>query len=300
MRILITGGSGLLGHKIVKELCQDEHEIYALQYKHDIPITCKKLFKVKLDLANYIGVEDLILKVEPEVVVHCAAYTHVDGCEVNKGYAWKINVEATRSIVRASRVVKSFLIYVSTDYVFDGERGLYNETDIPNPISYYGLTKLIGEELVKSSDLLYTIVRPSAIYGVGAEKLNFATFVIEKLRKNEPVKALTDQYVSPTLNTLLAKAIVEIIQLRPMGILHVAGERMNRYEFAVKLAEEMNLPKELIEKAEMKDMNWKAKRPKDSSLNISKAKHLLKTNFYETSLALKTLKKEYLASKGVN
>ena len=300
MRILITGGSGLLGHKIVKELHGSGHEVYALCYKHDVPVTYKGLFKVKLDLANCIGVEDLILKVKPEVVVHCAAYTHVDGCEVNKEYAWKINVEATRSIVRASRVVKSFLIYVSTDYVFDGEKGLYTEDDIPNPISYYGLTKLIGEELVKSSDLLYTIVRPSAIYGIGAEKLNFATFVIEKLRKNEHVKALTDQYVSPTLNTLLAKAIVEIIQLRPMGILHVAGERMNRYEFAVRLAEEMDLPKELIEKAEMKDMSWKAKRPKDSSLNISKAKHLLKTNFYETSLALKTLKQEYLASKGVN
>ena len=85
--------------------------------------------------------------------------------------------------------------------------------------------------------------------------MNFATFVIGKLRKNEPIKALIDQYASPTLNTLLAKAIVEIIQLRPMGILHVAGERMNRYDFAVKLAEEMNLPKELIGKAEMKDMN---------------------------------------------
>lgn len=297
MRILVTGGSGLLGHKIVGELCRGGNEVYALHYKHDIPVDCERLVKVKLDLSSNVDVEDLILKVKPEVVVHCAAYTHVDGCEVNREYAWRINVEATRSIVHASRIVKSYLIFISTDYVFDGEKGLYSEDDIPNPISYYGLTKLIGEEIVKSSNLPYTIVRPSAIYGVGVERLNFATFVIERLRRNEPVKALTDQYVSPTLNTLLAKAIVEIIQLKPLGILHVAGERMNRYEFAVKLAEEMNLPKELIEKAKMKDMDWKAKRPRDSSLNISKAKSLLKTNFYETTLALKTLRKEYLTSK---
>ena len=175
---------------------------------------------------------------------------------------------------------------------------MYKEDDVPCPISYYGLTKLIGEELVKASDLLYTIVRPSVIYGVGGGKLNFALFVADRLSRGEKIKALVDQYVSPTLNVLLARAIAEIIEVRPMGILHVAGERMNRYKFAVKLAEVLGLPKELIDKAEMSEMNWKARRPCDSSLDTSKAESLLKTPFYETSLALKIFANEYKSFRG--
>jgi len=298
VRVLVTGASGLLGHKVVVELLDRGYEVVGLHHEHEIPVNHEKLTKFKLDISNFVGLEDLILKVKPDVVVHCAAYTHVDGCEVNRKYAWKVNVDATRSIVRASRVTKSFLIYVSTDYVFDGEKGMYKEDDVPCPISYYGLTKLIGEELVKASDLLYTIVRPSAIYGVGAGKLNFALYVADRLSRGEKIKALVDQYVSPTLNVLLARAIAEIIEVRPMGILHVAGERMNRYEFAVKLAEVLGLPKEFIDKAEMSEMNWKARRPRDSSLDTSKAKSLLKTSFYETSLALKIFADEYRAFRG--
>jgi len=299
MKILVTGGSGLLGHKLVKELLLRDYEVCAIHNRHEIGITHRNLKKIRLDLVNNVALEDLILKVKPEVIVHVAAYTDVDGCEVNKSYAWRVNVEATRSIVRAARVVKSFLIYVSTDYVFDGEKGMYRESDVPNPINYYGLTKLISEEIVKSSDLLYTIVRPSAIYGIGFGKLNFALFVANRLSNGESIKALIDQYVSPTLNTYLAQAITEIVELRPMGILHIAGERMNRYEFAVKIAEVLGLPKELINKGKMHEMNWRAKRPKDSSLNIERAKQLLKTKFYDTDSALKLFAEEYRAQRGV-
>ena len=183
--------------------------------------------------------------------------------------------------------------------MFDGWQGLYKETDIPNPVNYYGLTKLIGEEIVKSSDLLYAIVRPSAIYGIGGSKKSFAEYVIKKLLCKEKVYALIDQYVSPTLNTLLAQAIAEIVEMKPLGILHIAGERMNRYEFAVKLAKALELPVELIERASIKDMKtWVARRPRDSSLDISKAKNILKTKFYDTSLAIKLFKQEWSNIKG--
>ena len=179
-------------------------------------------------------------------------------------------------------------------YVFDGEKGLYKETDTPNPINYYGLTKLIGEEIVRSSDLLYTIVRPSAIYGIGGSKKSFAEFVAEKLSRGEKIYALIDQYVSPTLNTLLAQTIAEIVEMRPLGTFHVAGERMNRYEFAVELAEALDLPVELIEKAGVKDMKkWIAKRPRDSSLDTSKARNILKTRFYDTELAIELFTQEW-------
>jgi len=298
MKILVTGASGLLGSRLIRELLSRNHEVIALYNRNPIPIDHERLVKVRLNIVNNISLEDLILKEKPDVIVHAAAYTDVDGCERDKAYAWRVNVEATRSIVRAARVVKSHLIYVSTDYVFDGEKGLYKECDIPNPVNYYGLTKLIGEELVRASDLLYTIVRPSAIYGVGGSKKSFAEYVAEKLSHGEKVYALVDQYVSPTHNTLLAMAIAEIVEMRPMGVLHVAGERMNRYEFATKIAETLGLPVELVEKANVKDMkHWIAKRPRDSSLNIVKARDLLKSKFYDTHLALELFKQEWLEAK---
>ncbi len=298
VKILVTGGSGLLGSKLVEELLSRNYEVIALYNRNPIPVDHEKLVKVRLDIVDKTSLEDLILKTRPNVIIHSAAYTDVDGCERNKTYAWRVNVEATRSIVRAARVVKSHLIYVSTDYVFNGEKGLYGENDTPNPVNYYGLTKLVGEELVRTSDLLYTIVRPSAIYGVGGSKKSFAEYVAEKLSRGEKIRALVDQYVSPTHNTLLAMAVAEIVEMRPMGVLHVAGERMNRYQFATKIAEALGLPVELVEKASIKDMkHWIAKRPRDSSLDTSKAKSLLKTKFYDTKLALELFKQEWLGAK---
>lgn len=298
MTIMLTGASGLLGRKILENLEKRKDKVIAIYNRNPITPRSPNILAIRLDFSKTIELEDLIMKNKPEIIIHTAALTNVDECEVDKEKAWRINVEATRSIVRAAKVVKSYIVYVSTDYVFDGEKGLYTERDLPNPINYYGLTKLIGEELVRSSDLLYTIVRPSAIYGIGGSKKSFAEYVIEKLLRGEEVYALTDQYVSPTLNTLLAEAIIEIIDMKPMGILHVAGERMNRYEFAVKVAETLNLPKDKIHKASIKDMkHWKAKRPRDSSLNTDKARRLLKTPFYDTQTALDLLKNDLVKNQ---
>lgn len=290
--VLVTGASGLLGHKLVSELLSKGYRVIGLYNRHEIPLSHENLIKIRVNIEDTVRVEDIILKYKPEIIVHAAAYTDVDACEVERKKAWRINVNATKSIVRASRVVKAYLLYISTDYVFDGEKGLYEENDIPAPVNYYGLTKLIGEELVRASDLLYTIVRPSAIYGVGAGKYNFALFVVDKLRRGEKIKALEDQYVSPTLNTLLAKALAEIVELRPMGVLHVAGKRMSRLEFARKIAEKLGLPVENIESARMQEFTWKAKRPRDSSLNTSKASRLLETPFNDMDLALEIFAKE--------
>ena len=299
MKILVTGCSGLLGSKLVPLLAYRGYSIIGIYNIHKPSYSVNNVKLVKLDITNTVALEDLALKEKPDVIIHAAAYTDVDGCERDKDGAWRINVEATKSLVRVARVVKSYMIYISTDYVFDGSKGGYVEEDTPCPINYYGLTKLIGEELVHGSDLLYTIVRPSAIYGLGGSKKSFAEYVAEKLARNEKVKALTDQYVSPTYNRLLAEAITEIVELRPMGILHVAGPRMNRYEFALKIAKALDLPVELVEKASMKEMtHWIARRPRDSSLGTDKAKKLLKKRFYDIDLAVNMFKKEWLSKRG--
>lgn len=294
-KILVTGASGLLGHKIVSELLSKGFHVIAVYNKTNIPIVHSNLRKIKLDISNTLSLEDFILKVKPEIIIHAAAYTNVDGCEVNKEYAWKVNVNATRSIVRAAKITKSYLIYISTDYVFDGEKGYYVEDDLPNPINYYGLTKLIAEEYVKSSDLLYSVIRPSAIYGIGPGKLNFATFVINELKKGNEINIVTDQYVSPTFNVALAEAIAEILEREYQGILHVAGERISRYRFAIKIAERFNLPIELIRGIKMNQLPWRAKRPRDSSLDTSKARRLLRTEFYNIDESLSRLYEEYIS-----
>ncbi len=292
-KVLVTGASGLLGHKLVLELLSKGYHVIAVYNRTAIPITHTNLRKIKLDISNALNLEDLILKTKPETIIHAAAYTDVDGCEVNKEYAWKVNVDATRSVVRAAKIIKSYLIYVSTDYVFDGDKGYYTEEDLPNPINFYGLTKLIAEEHVKASDLLYLVIRPSAIYGTGPGKLNFATFVANRLSEGREVKALVDQFVSPTLNTLLARTIVEAVELKTIGVFHVAGERRSRYDFAIEVAEALNLPKELIKKSTMNEMRWKARRPKDSSLNTVKARKTFKTKFFDNKFALKIFAEEY-------
>ncbi len=293
--VLVTGAGGLLGSKLVPLLASRGYRVVAVYRRHPPPST-GGVEPRRLDITDWVHLEDLVLKTRPQVIVHAAALTDVDGCERDRAAAWRTNVEATRSIVRAARVVNAHLVYVSTDYVFDGERGLYRETDTPAPVNYYGLTKLVAEELVRSSDLLYTVVRPSAIYGTGGAKKSFAEYVAEKLSRGEAVKALSDQYVSPTYNGLLAEALAEIVEMKPLGTLHVAGPRMSRLEFARRLAEKLNLPTSLIEPASMEEFTgrWLARRPRDSSLDTSKARSLLETRFWDIDLALERFREDWM------
>ena len=160
-------------------------------------------------------------KIKPEAVVHAAALTDVDKCELEKELAWKTNVEATTNLAQLCKENDVFLIYVSTDYVFDGEKGMYEETDKPAPINHYGLTKLKGEEAVQTLDN-YCIARGSVIYGSTPTtgKTNFALWLLDKLQKKEEVKIATDQWNSPTLNVNMAEMIIEALERRVKGILH--------------------------------------------------------------------------------
>lgn len=249
---------------------------------------------IKLDLANLSQIADVVTRLKPEAIIHTAAYTNVDGCEVNRELAWKVNAEATKKIAEASAKTGSHLIYVSTDYVFDGEKGLYTEEDRPNPISYYGYTKLKGEQFVREHAEEWCIARTSVIYGWGPKhKQNFATWLINQLKQGKEVKTLTDQYVSPTLNTNLAEMLIEIAERKITGTIHTAGAtRVNRYEFATKLAENFKLNRNLIKPAKMDEIPWKARRPKDSSLNVSKASVQLNAKPLKLHQALEAMKKE--------
>jgi dTDP-4-dehydrorhamnose reductase len=220
--------------------------------------------------------------------------TDVDKCETNKELAWKINVEGTKNIVEAAHDAGSFLIYISTDYVFGGEKGLYKETDKPDPINYYGVTKLKAEEIVQTQ-AEYFIARPSVIYGStpAAGKVNFALWLIETLRKSERVKIVTDQWNTPTLNTNLAEMTLEVVERRLTGIYHLCGAtRVSRLEFATSIANAFGLDPSLIDPVLSSQFTWPAKRPMDSSLDTSKAQKALQSKPLVMAEALKQLKSE--------
>jgi dTDP-4-dehydrorhamnose reductase len=296
LKLLITGASGLYGSKLAKIAVERGIEVYSCDIQ-ELPV-CGNF--VKFDVSNRELVDEAFRRVKPDVVVHAATLTDVDKCELNKALAWRINVEGTRNIVKAAEKTGSFLVYVSTDYVFDGEKGMYTELDAPNPINYYGLTKLEAEGLVKAQKE-YCIARPSVIYGAtpAAGKVNFALWLIETLRKGEHVKIITDQWNTPTLNTNLAEMTLEVAEHRLTGTFHLCGAtRVSRFEFAQLIAEAFVLDKRLIDPVFSSQFKWPAKRPMDSSLDTAKAQRTLKNKPLEISEALERLKFELSLGRG--
>jgi dTDP-4-dehydrorhamnose reductase len=293
LKLLITGASGLYGSKLAKLALARGIEVYS----SDIQSLSVYGNFVKLDISAKTQVDESFKTIKPDVVVHAATLTDVDKCETNKELAWNINVEGTKNIVEAAQRVGSFLIYISTDYVFRGNKGLYKESDKPDPINYYGVTKLKAEEIVQTQTE-YFIARPSVIYGStpAAGKVNFALWLIETLRKGERVKIVTDQWNTPTLNTNIAEMTLEVIERRLTGIYHLCGAtRVSRLEFAQHITDAFNLDKDLIDEVTSSQFTWPAKRPMDSSLDTSKAQKNLQKRPLEMAEALRRLKLELSA-----
>jgi len=268
MRVLITGGSGLLGSKLAEIAVNRGYEVISGYVDHPPPIG----EGLKLDLTDPEEVRQGVFESEPDLVFHAAALTDVDKCEVERDLAMKINVRGTELVRDAARVFGAFIVYVSSDYVFDGSTGCYREDDPTKPVNWYGQTKLLGEE---GCDC---IARTSVIYGAlpARGKVNFALWLIERLRTGDEVKIVTDQLITPTLNTNLAKMMLEAGERRLEGTYNMAGAtRISRYDFAVEIARVFGLDAGLITPSRMDEMSWKAKRPLDSSLDTAKARRLL-------------------------
>jgi dTDP-4-dehydrorhamnose reductase len=297
LKLLITGASGLFGSKLAEMAMTESWEVYS-GYNRDEPTFGTP---IQFDIANENQVKKVFRELNPMVVVHAASLTDVDKCETNRALAWKTNVEGTKLIAASTKASHAFLVYISTDYVFNGEAGQYRETDTPDPINYYGLTKLRAEELVKNLMDDYCIARPSVIYGAkaAAGKINFALWLLNKLRRSKPAKVVTDQWNSPTLNTNLAAMTLEIIKHKLTGIFHLSGAtRISRYEFAKLIAQTFNLNEDLIVPSTLSEFSrirrapWVAKRPVDSSLNTSKTQQTLRTKPLHIHEALEQLKLE--------
>jgi dTDP-4-dehydrorhamnose reductase len=284
MKIFITGGSGLMGSKVAEVALARGDQVFS-GYVHNEP-QCGRA--IRFDLMDERGIYDLVDRLRPDVIIHSAALTDVDRCERERELAYKMNVEGTRAISKAAEKAGAFLVYISTDYVFDGERGSYREDDKTNPVSYYGQSKLLGEEFCRGC-----IARTCVIYGSrpASGKVNFALWLIESLKSGKQVRVVTDQFITPTLNTNLAQMVLEVADRRLSGVYHLAGAtRISRCDFAREVARVFDLDSDLIIPSRMADLKWDAKRPKDSSLDTSKAARVLMEKPYSLEKALKALK----------
>lgn len=288
-KIFITGATGMVG----KDVCfylSDKYKIFAGTTDKNAKI--KNCEMVLIDITDKENLIKTIEKIKPDYILHLAALTNVNLCEEKKELAEKINVSGTKNIVLASEKINAKLIYASTNYVFDGKKGMYTEEDIPNPVNFYSLTKLNGEkEVLKYSNSVVTRVCP---FGLGTdEKPSFTTTIINQLRKNERINIFSDQFFSPISTYNYAEVLIKIFETNFTGLINIAGsERLSRYDFAKKIAEVFNLDSRLLNPIKINELSESAKRPKDTSLDISKAKNLFGNIFLGALSGIK-LMKEY-------
>lgn len=272
-RILIAGANGLLGQKIT--------DIFSRESNHELLLTDiqpaaedpKRFNYLPLDITKKEDVKRCAKDFNPEVVINTAAYTNVDGCETERELCWRLNVDAVKNLIIASRKSSAKLIHFTSDYVFDGRAGNYDENSTPNPISFYGKSKLASENALISGVIPYAIVRTMILYGTGKNvRPNFALWLIEKLKINEPINIVDDQLGQPTVVDDVAYAILRIVEGGRTGIYHVCGsEYLSRYKFALKLADIFEFDRNLILPIKTSALNQAADRPMNSSFITLKA-----------------------------
>jgi dTDP-4-dehydrorhamnose reductase len=290
-KFLVTGASGLLGNWTVvlaeKKYAVTPTDVIEPQHPN----------AVKADITDAEAIRRLFQELKPDMVIHTASETNVDRCETERDRAWKINVVGTRNIADAALETGAKLVYISTDYVFDGEKSLYGEDDAPNPIDFYGLTKLEGERQALRRCKNMAVLRTSVLYGRHPTKQDFATWVITKLNQRQEITVVDDHFNTPTLAENLAQMALEVAGRDLQGVFHTSGcERISRYEFARKIAGAFSLDSTLIKPIKISELKaWIAKRPKDSSLNTAKIQQELRTKPLSISEGLSKRREELKA-----
>jgi len=273
-KILIAGANGLLGQKLVQQF-QEGYDVLCLGLQPTSVWRDESPLYVQCDITRRREVREVVERFVPNVVINAAAFTDVDGCEVEKEACWKINVEGVENLIYASKKVHARFVQVSTDYVFDGRRGHYTEEDIPRPLGYYGRSKLAAENAVRASDLRFAIVRTQVLYGTGRQiKPNFALWLVSNLSQERPVRVVTDQIGNPTLADDLAAAIAKLVDLGKEGLYHIAGSQIvSRFDFALQLCEVFGFNASLVQPITTQELSQAAPRPMNSSFIIDKARN---------------------------
>jgi dTDP-4-dehydrorhamnose reductase len=277
MKVLITGANGLLGQKLLKHL-QDNPDIELFATTRSGTALPFGAVFLPLDITDERSVNACIRSVSPEVVIHTAAMTQVDKCEQNRDACWKVNVEGVRFLTTACSAMKSYFIHLSTDFIFNGEEGPLAEDAKPEPVNYYGVSKLAGEVLVRASNLNWCIIRTVLVYGITHDmgRSNIILWVKKNLEEGMPIRVVDDQWRTPTLAEDLAMGCWLAASRRAEGTFHISGKDMlSPYEIALKTASFFDLNAKLIIPTRSDQLNQAARRPLKTGFNIEKARHEL-------------------------
>ena len=289
MKLLIIGASGVLGSRLFNDAISKKWGTLGTYCSHE----CGGLFYLNVRDMN--SMEKAFNFFRPEIVVMAGGITDVDLCALKPKLADDVNIKGTSNLVKKIKEYDSKLVYVSTDYIFDGENGPYAETDKPNPINKYGETKLEAENIIRSKLKNYLIVRTAQLCGIDHAEKNFVLKIIHNMKSGKKVYAADDLYSTPTYAGFLSEIVIKLIEKKANGIYHGAGaEFLNRYDYVNKIADVFELDKALIQRVKLKDLKLKAKRPKKGGLKIDKACKALKVAPKNCEYYLKLLKEELI------
>jgi dTDP-4-dehydrorhamnose reductase len=275
MKILYTGSNGLLGQKISAATTGfSDHAFLATARAENRTINLGTAKYASMDITNAEEVNKVVREFKPDVIIHGAAMTHVDQCEQNKELAYQLNVVGTQNMADAAKSIGAHLVHISTDFIFDGTEGPYDEQGIPNPLSYYGETKLEAEKIVQALDH-WSILRTVLVIGM-AEDLSRSNIVLwakGALEKGQAINVVDDQFRTPTLAEDLAQGALLAATQKAQGIYNISGpDFMSIYELVGHVAEHFGLSMDAVTRVDSTTLNQPAKRPPRTGFDITKAK----------------------------
>lgn len=275
MRILITGSNGLLGQKLITLLQQQpDVQLIATAQRPLVAPLVKGEFQL-LDIADREQVNQVIMKTKPEVIINTAAMTNVDRCETEREACWQANVTSVHYLIEACEKNQVHLIHVSTDFIFDGKEGPLDESAVPNPVNYYGESKLAAEKLILASSVSWCILRTVLVYGVSTDmsRSNIVLWVKKSLEEGKTINVVNDQWRTPTLAEDLAMGCWLAAQKKAEGIYHISGKDfLSPFDIAVKTARYFNLDESLIKPTDSTQFKQPARRPLKTGFVIDKAR----------------------------
>ena len=296
MKVLITGSNGLLGQKLLHKLRVDKGiNLVAISRGENRVSEKSGYIYFNLDITDNDEVERVIVEQMPDVVINTAAMTNVDMCEDKKDACDALNVNAVQYLANACQKINAHLIHISTDFIFDGEDGPYTEEDKPNPLSYYGLSKLKSEQLLQDHMVKWTILRTIIIFGIGERlsKENIVLWAKGALEKGDSLNIIDDQFRAPTLAEDLADACILAAKKKAYGIFNASGKDiMSVYEMVERIRKYYGLDNTNLSRISTSTLNQKAKRPPRTGFILNKAKSVLGYNPHSFEECLSIIKEQ--------
>ena len=287
-KIVITGSNGLLGQTLVNLLMKapENYSVFGLS-KGDNRMNRNDFLYYDIDITNYSQLEECITYIQPSFIINTAAMTNVDTCELKPEECNNLNIEAVKYLTQICTKLNIHFIQISTDFIFDGSKGIYKETDLPNPLSIYGHSKLKAENIVKNSGVIFSILRTILVYGKGVnlKRNNIVLWVKDMLENNKEITIVDDQYRMPTYVEDLAMACKLIVDKNISGVYHISSnELLSVFEIANQIADVFGLNKKFIKPITSKTLNQKAIRPQKTGFDLSKT--IKELDFQPTSFLL--------------